>query len=139
MASIVYDSFYLDWANGNVTPGSDTYYMMLVTSAYTPSKGSDQKRSNVTNEVTGTGYTAGGTAVTCTVAMNTSTHQLTLTFSNPSWASATISAAAGVIYKHRGGAASADNLVAYCDFGATITSTNGTFQATETSPLTIQN
>ncbi len=32
---------------------------MLVTSAYTPNQDTHTKRSDITNEVTGTGYTAG--------------------------------------------------------------------------------
>ena len=138
MASVTFDSFFSDWAAGNIVPATDTYYGMLTT-GYTPNKGTHAKRSDVTGEVTGTGYTAGGTAVTCTVAMNTTTHVLTLTFSNPSWSTATISATGIVIYKRRGGAASADNLVAFGDFGGTITSTAGTFTATETAPLSVQN
>ena len=112
---------------------------MLVTSTYTPDKGAHLKRSDVTNEVTGTGYSSGGTAVTCTVAKDTTNHKETWTFSNPSWASSSITARAGVIYKSRGGLASADELVAYVDFGADVTSTNDTFSVTLSSPLTFQN
>lgn len=139
MASLTFDSFFDDVFKGNIVPNTDTFYMMLVTSSYVPSQGADTKRSDVTNEVAGTGYTAGGAAVSCTVAKDTSAHNNTLTFGNPSWASSSITARGGVIYKRRGGLASADNLVAYVDFGGNITSTNGTFTATETAPLTVQN
>jgi len=139
MASLVYDSFWDDLSKGNVVPNTDTYYLMLTTSAYTASKTAHLKRSDVTNEVTGTGYTAGGNAVTCTVAKNTGTNQETYTFGSVSWPTATIAAAYGVIYKHRGGLATADELVAMVDFGGTVTSTGGTFQVTFSSPITIQN
>lgn len=139
MASLNYDSFWDDLSKGNVNPSTDTYYMMLVTSAYTPNKGTHTKRSDVTNEVAGTGYTAGGAQVTFTVAKDTVNHKETYTLSSVSWPSATIAAAGGVIYKHRGGVSSADELVAYADFGGTVTSTAGTFQATFSSPITIQN
>lgn len=139
MASLIFDSFADDLSKGNIVPNTDSYKAMLVTATYTPNKGTHTKRSDVTNEVTGTGYSAGGTAVTCTVAKDTSGHKETYTFSNPSWAASTITARALVIYKSRGGASSADELVAYVDFGSDIASTAGTFSATFSSPLTIQN
>lgn len=139
MASLIYDSFADDLAHGAIDPAADTYYAMLVTSAYTPNKGTHTKRSDVTNEAAGTGYVAGGSAVACTVAKDTALHKETLTFANPSWAGATITAHAAVIYKHRGGLATADELVAYVDFGADITATSGTFSVTFSSPLTLQN
>ena len=139
MASLIYDSFSDDLSKGNIVPSTDSYKCMLVTSTYTPNKGTHAKRSDVTNEVTGTGYSAGGTAVTCTVASDTTNHWETLTFSNPSWASSTITARAAVIYKSRGGLASADNLVCYVDFGSDVTSTNGTFSVTFSSALKIAN
>lgn len=139
MASLIFDSFWDDVSKGNVTPSSDTFYLMLVTSSYTPSQGSHAKRSSVTNEVSATGYTSGGSAVTLTEALNTSTHRVTYTFGSVSWTNATITARAGVIYKHRGGASSADELVCYVDFGADATSTNGTFAVTFSSPITLQN
>lgn len=139
MASLTYDSFFNDVFNGAVTPSSDTFYMMLTTSGYVPSQSANMKRSDVTNEVTGTGYTAGGTPITCTVLSVTGVNQNILSFSNPSWANASFTANAGVIYKHRGGASSADNLVAYAAFGSNITATSGTFTATQVSGLTVQN
>ena len=54
MASIIYDSFMSDLTSGAIVPTTDTYYVMLVTSAYTPSKSADTTRSNVTNEVSAT-------------------------------------------------------------------------------------
>ena len=139
MASLIYDSFMDDLVKGNIVPSADTFYAMLVTSTYSPNKGSHAKRSDVTNEVTGTGYTAGGVAVVCTVAEDNVGNKETLTFANPSWSGATITARAAVIYKHRGGVASADNLVCYVDFGSDVASTGGTFAVTFSSPLTIQN
>lgn len=140
MASLIYDSLLDDVSKGNVNANSDSFKMLLVTSAYTPDKGAHLKRSDVTNEVAnGNGYATGGTAVTCTVAKDTTNHKETWTFSDPSWAASSITARAGVIYKSRGGVASADELVAYVDFGADVTSTNDTFSVTLTSPLTIQN
>lgn len=139
MASLIYDSLADDVSKGNVIASTDSFKAMLVTSTYAPNKATHAKRSDVTNEVSGTGYSAGGNSVTCTVAKDTVNHKETWTFSNPSWASSTITARAAVIYKARGGLASADELVAYVDFGADVSSTAGTFSVTFSSPLTIQN
>jgi hypothetical protein len=139
MASLIFNSLLDDQARGAVNFGSDSFKAMLVTSAYTPDKDAHTKRSNVTNEVTGTGYTAGGASVTATPALDLTNDRENITFSNPSWANATITARGLVIYKSRGGAATADELVAYVDFGADVTSTGGTFSATFTAPLRYQN
>lgn len=139
MASIIYDSTIDDMVRGNIAFATDTFKVMLVTVTYSPNKQTDLKRSAVTNEVVGTGYTAGGVASACTVAKNTGANTETMTFAGVSWATSTITARAAVIYKSRGGASSADELVAYVDFGADITSTADTFTVTFSSPLTIQN
>ena len=137
-SSLIYDSYMSDISAGNIIGSTDTFYVMLV-DGYTPSKTGDTKRSNVTNEVTGTGYTAGGAASACTTALNTGSNQETWSFADVSWPASSFSATGAVIYKHRGGPASADNLVAYVDFGGTVTVSGGTFLFHETSPLTFQN
>jgi len=138
MASIAYDSFFQDMAKGNIDTDVDTFKVMLVTSTYTASKSAHAKRSDITNEVSGTGYTAGGTAVTVTPSLSGS-DRMDLTLGSVNWTTATITARGAVVYKSRGGASSADELVCYLDFGADITSTAGTFTITPSSPIRIQN
>jgi hypothetical protein len=125
-------------ATGAIDFDTDTFKIMLVTSSYTPNKDTHTKRSNVTNEITGTGYTSGGTTTTVTVTNDTANDRIDIDFSDVSWSSATLTAAAAVIYKSTGTAAS-DNLVAYLDFAGNVISTNGTFTVDITSPLRIQN
>jgi hypothetical protein len=138
-SSVIYDSFTDDLCNNAIDPATDTYYGLLV-DGYTPNAGTDEKRSDAdADEVTGVGYTAGGEATACTLAKNTSLHQETMTFANIVWTTATITATGLVIYKHRGGLATADNLVCYVDFGGSVSSVAGTFTAECTSPLTFQN
>ena len=139
MASLVYNSFMRDVVTGAVDCDTDTFKIMLVTSTYTASK-SHAKRSDITNEVTGTGYTTGGNACALTVAATDNVNNdVEISFSVTSWVSATITARAGVIYKSRGGASSADELVGYVDFGSNITSTNGTFSVAVSTPLSLTN
>lgn len=140
MASLVYNSFMRDVVTGAVDCDTDTFKMLLVTSTYTATK-SHAKRSDVTNEVAaGSGYTTGGNACALTVAATDNVNNdVEISFSVTSWTSATITARAGVIYKSRGGASSADELVGYVDFLSNITSTNGTFAVTVSTPLSLTN
>ena len=138
MASLIYNSAIDDMARSAIDFDTDTFKAMLVTSAYTPNKDTHDKRDDVTNEVSGTGYTAGGVTTACTVTKDTANDKVTLQFAEVSWASSTITARALVIYKSRGGASSADELVAYNDFGSDVSSTAGTFSVAA-STITLQN
>lgn len=138
MASLIFNSGLYDALTGAIDFDTDTFKCMLVTSAYTPNKTTHTKRSNVTNEIVGTGYTAGGAAATVGVTNDTANTRIDVSCGAVSWASATITARGAVYYKSRGGASSADELVAYIDFGSDITSTAGTF-ALSASTLRVQN
>ena len=136
MASVIYDSFLSDVFAGNCTTAS-TYKAMLVTSAYAEDRGAHSRRSSVTNEVTGTGYTAGGVSVALSASLNTTTHVLTLTIPTVSWASSTITARKLIVYKSTGTAAN-DNLVACIDNSVDLVSTASTMTwnaSTWTLPL----
>lgn len=138
MASLIYNSFLEDLARGAIDLDTDTFKAMLVTSSYAEDKDAHLKRSSVTNEVTGTGYTAGGTACAITVTKDTANDRLDVTLGAVSWSTATITARKLVIYKSRGGASSADELVAVNDFGSDVVSTAGTFSVAA-STLRFQN
>jgi hypothetical protein len=138
MASLIYNSAIDDIVRGAIDADTDTFKAMLVTSSYTPNKDTHDKRDDVTNEVSGTGYTAGGVTTACTVTKDTANDKVTLSFAAVSWATSTITARALVIYKSRGGASSADELVAYNDFGSNVSSTGGTFSVAA-STITLQN
>ncbi len=137
MASLIYNSAIDDMARNNIDFDTNTFKAMLVTSSYTPNKDTHDKRDDVTNEATGTGYTAGGVTTACTVTKDTANDRVTLQFAAVSWATSTITARALVIYKSTG-TASTDNLVAYNDFGSNVSSTGGTFSVAA-SVVTLQN
>ena len=136
--SLTYTSFYYDICTGAVDLDTNTFKMLLVTSSYTADKTHD-RRNDITNEVSGTGYTAGGNAVTVAVAQDNTNSRVTIDFTVTSWTSSTITARAGVIYKSRGGASSADELVCYLDFGADVSSSAGTFAVLVADPMVLQN
>jgi hypothetical protein len=137
MASLIYNSAIDDMARGAIDFDTDTFKALLVTSSYAPDKDTHDKRDDVTNEATGTGYTAGGVTTACTVTKDTANDRVTLQFAAVSWATSTITARALVIYKSTG-TASTDNLVAYNDFGSDVSSTAGTFSVAA-STITLQN
>lgn len=138
MASLIYNSCIDDMAKGAIDFDTDTFKAMLVTSTYTANKDTHDKRDDVTNEVSGTGYTAGGATTAVTVTKDTANDKVTISFGAVSWATATITARAAVIYKSRGGASSADELVCYVDFGGDVTATGATFSL-GASTITLQN
>jgi hypothetical protein len=129
----------LSVSNGSVDLDTDTIKFILLTSSYTPAQGTHDFRDDLgANEATGgSGYTAGGfTLASKTLAVAT----LTL-----NWDAADLSQAItggpfafryGAWYKSRGGAASADELIGYVDFGAQSV-TDATINITNTNMLTI--
>lgn len=109
---------------------SDTIKVMLCTSTYTPNQDTHvYKDVSVTNEVTGTGYTAGGTALASkTMTYDNTTNKTTLDAADVTWASSTITARYAVIYDDT--PASNKPLLGYVDFGADQSSSNGNFTIT---------
>ncbi len=138
MASFIYNSFWADLGRADIDLAADTFRMMLVTSSYTADKDAHDRRNDVTNEVTGTGYTAGGNTCTVTVAVNTSLDRTTYTFTAVNWPTSTITARGAVVYKARGGASSADELIFYNDFGTNVVTSGTTFTVAQ-SVITVQN
>lgn len=118
-------SFKLALFDGEMDLSSDTSQSFKI-ALYTSSATLDATTTvySTTNEVSGTGYTAGGVAITPTTASSGTTAYVD--FSNASWASSTITARGALIYK-TGGTTPA---IAVLDFGADKTSSNSTFAIT---------
>jgi hypothetical protein len=129
MANLVYNSFLRDIQNGTIDLDTDTIKLMLVTSAYSPNIDTHTKRSDVTNEVSGAGYTTGGfTLAGKTVTQNNTTNQGVFDADDIVAPAITLTDCAGaVLYKSRGGLASADELITYLEFPSPITMSSGTF------------
>lgn len=128
MADVIYNSFKRDIMNGALDLDTDTIKVMLVTSSYTADQDAHTKRSDVTNEVSGTGYTAGGASLANKVVSADNTdNEGVFDADDVAWTTSTITARGAVLYKSRGGASSADELLCYLDFGSDKISTAGTF------------
>lgn len=138
MASLVFNSLIADMAAGSIDFVGDQFRVMLVGGDYVPNKDTHRRRSHVSPEVSGTGYTVGGLPTSATVSENPSTDSVQVSFSTVEWPGSSFSARACVIYRDAGSAV-ADQLVAYVDFGSERAVSNGTFRVSFTTPFTIQN
>jgi hypothetical protein len=108
----------------NVTSGH-TFKLALFTSAAT--LGASTTAYSSTNEVVGTGYTAGGIALTNVDPTSSGTTAF-IDFNDATFTSATITAAGALIYNTTtDGGSATTNAVAVISFGADKTSTNGDF------------
>lgn len=117
--------------NKEIDFNSDAIKVMLCTSTYTPNQDTHQYKSSVTNEVTGTGYTAGGaTIATPSFSYTAGTNVFAIDGGDVSWASSTITARYAVIYDSTPATDATRPLIAYVDFGADVSSSAGTFSIT---------
>jgi hypothetical protein len=113
------NSYKQDILSGTQT-SADTYKIALYTSLATLDASTTAYSS--TNEVIGTGYTAGGATLSgFTTGLSGSTAYLT--FTNPTWSTSTITARGCLIYN----SSKSNKAVASYDFGGDVTSTAGTF------------
>jgi hypothetical protein len=130
MANVIYNAFKKNISNGGIDLDTDTIKVALVTSAYTPDQDAHEFFSSVTNEVVGTGYTAGGaTLAGKTVTQDNTGNTGVFDANDVTWSASTITARGAVIYKSTG-VAGTSQLVAYIDFGADKVSTSGDFVIT---------
>lgn len=106
---------------------TDTIKVALTTSAYTPNQDTHDFFDDITNEVTGTGYTAGGvTLTTKTTAYDTASNETRLDADDAIWATSSLTARYAVVYKSTG-TASTSPLLGYVDFGGDQTTSAADF------------
>lgn len=106
----------------------ETHKVAMFTNTITPNFSSDTAYGAApynANEVSGTGYTAGGVALTTTTLTESPTGTLMFDAADTSWASSTISnARCALIYAD---ALAGDNAIVLVNFGADYSTQNGTF------------
>jgi hypothetical protein len=140
MASVNFTNLTRNLAQARHNFSSDTLKVLLVSSV--PSEANIDawvSRADVTNEITGTGYTAGGIAQAYTFdAIDTTNNRQPITLTNITngWTTASFSALGAIIYKNSG-TSSTDYLISFVDFAGTITCTAGNFSITYSTPLYI--
>lgn len=100
---------------------TDTLYIALYT-AYSDI-GANTTVYSTTNEVTGTGYTAGGKQLTGVTIQTSSNGVVYVNFASPSWTGATFTARGALIYN----VTRSNKSVAVLDFGSDKICNNQTF------------
>lgn len=138
VTALLYGKFLADALGGvgagtapNVDYLSDSIKVMLCTSSYTPNQDTHEFKSDLTNEVSGTGYTATGVALANKALTYTAgTNVIMADADDTSWTSSTITARYAVIYDATPATDATRPLIGYVDFGADQTTNNGTFQIT---------
>ncbi|MBO6542288.1 MAG: hypothetical protein JJ939_12030 [Alphaproteobacteria bacterium] len=99
---------------------NDTFKIALYTSSATLSKSTTAY--SATNEVSGTGYTAGGKTLTG-AALSMSGDTAIIDFADPTWSASSITARGALIYN----SSKSNKAVMVLDFSADRTSDNGPF------------
>lgn len=124
-----YDNYWIQLNAKAINLLSDTLKLMLTTSSYAYNRGTDTFKSSVTNEVVGTGYTAGGTTIG-SMAISATGNVVTITGANASWPSATFTAAVAVLYDSTPATDATRPLIGVVDFGGNQSPSNGTLSVT---------
>ena len=125
ISQVLTDAFKQDCLDGahNLGTSGDTLKIALYTSS--ASLGATTSAYTTSNEVSGTGYTAGGATLSSQAVSYDSTNNVAFfDAADPSFTSATITARGALIYNNSKSNAS----IAVLDFGSDFSSSNGTFQ-----------
>jgi len=117
-------SFKVQLLQGTQNFSSNTFYIALYTSS--ASLDSTSTVYTTSGEVVGTGYTAGGQALTVSQTPTSSGTVAYISFANSSWNNATFTARGAMIYNQTNG----NSTVCVLDFGSDKTVVNGTFTVT---------
>ncbi len=108
---------------------ADDMRVALTTSAYVPNQDTHDYFDDVTNEVVGTGYTAGGEAlVSKTVTYTAGTNVFKLDAANTQWPASSITARIAVVYDRTPATDATRPLVGFQDFITDRSSDNGLFE-----------
>ena len=104
----------------------------LAGSSYTPNQDTHNYFDDITNEVSGSSYTASGLTLAASVYYTASTNTLTLDAEDAIWTSSSIdNARYAILYSTTAACSgSISPLIAYVDFGENLSSQGGSFTIT---------
>ena len=112
-----YNSYKRDAGVGTVDWLTDTIKVALVTSSYSVDVDLHTFFDDITNEITGTGYVAGGATVgTKTATQDNTDNEGVMDAANTTWSTATFTARGAVVYKV-GASAATSPLIGFINFG----------------------
>lgn len=128
MADTIVNAFKKNIMNGSIDLDTDTVKVMLLTSSHTQNADTQEFIDDVSaNEVSGTGYTAGGATIgTPAVTQDNTDDEGVFDGADVTWASSTITARYAAIYKDTGTPGTSP-IIAILDFGSDQSSSSGDF------------
>lgn len=130
MASFIYNSYGKKLFDNStkISLSTDTIKVALCNSSYVPNRDTHDFFDDITNEVTGSGYTAGGATLgSVTITQDDANDRIVVDAADTAWSSSSIpNARYAIIYKSTG-TASTSPLIACVDFGSNISSSLTTF------------
>jgi hypothetical protein len=130
VTATVYNNAKKKFMTASIDLVNDTIKLALTTSSYPPNIDTDTFFSDITNEVSGSGYSAGGAALTTkSVTVDTTNDLAYFDADDTTWAASTITARYGVLYKSTG-VAGTSPLIGYIDFATNKISSGDTFTIT---------
>ena len=111
-----YNNYYEELGKGNIDFTNDTFKLMLM-SGYTQNVDTEAFRADVSNEASGTNYTAGGQAVgSVTLTQDNTNDRAVVDFADEVFSNVTLSNVDGAILYKDTGSAATDVLIAYYAF-----------------------
>ena len=143
----IYNNALLEMVKGSLnfpTTTTPAYKVMLIAASpsYTFSKShvtvADVKGAGAT-EISGTGYTAGGALIPSpgiSTVLNSNAVEVNIT--DVIWPSSTLNARGAILYSP-GASDAASKVIAYVDFGTTVSSNNSALTIEFQTPLKLQN
>ena len=116
MASFIYNGGKKRLLNAEIDLDDDSLKVALVTSSYSADKDNHDFFDDISNEVSGTGYTAGGKALANgAVSQDNTNDRAVFDGDDVTWTLATLTARAAILYKDTGTATTSPR-IAYVDF-----------------------
>jgi len=113
--------------------------VLMVTDTHAPDFAADAFRNPaIDNEVSGGGYTAGGKALAATpswtIGAPAAADRIAYDSDDPAWTASTITNAEAAVLFYSTGTDTTDNLFLMSDFGAPVSTANGTLTITVDTP-----
>ncbi len=131
MASVKYLTGIKKIMDADIDLTADTIKVAMTTSSYTPNGDSDEFFDDISNEVSGTGYTAGGATLTSKATnIDTGNNRVEFDAADVTWSTATITDARYAIVYKSTGTDSTSALICAVDFGADKSSSAADFTIT---------
>lgn len=120
VAITLYNEFKKSQAEGGINFSSDTIKCALVEAGYTPNIDSHSNFSDITNESSGTGYTAGGSTIAnITVTKDNANDRAVIDGDDVAFTGLSVNYRYVVFYKDTG-TASTSTLIGYSDNGSSV-------------------